>query len=40
MTLRKDGEGATVDQVKADIARGEGLVQDARESHGLSRNCA
>jgi hypothetical protein len=34
------GEGATVDRVKADIAKGEGLVQDARESHGLSRDCA
>ena len=33
------GEGATVDQVQADIAKAEGLIQDAREQHGVSRTC-
>jgi len=33
------GEGATVDRIKADVDKGEQLVQDARERHGGTRNC-
>lgn len=39
LLLRLYGEGATVEQIDADIAKGETLVQDARESHGMSRSC-
>jgi hypothetical protein len=33
------GEGATVDTVQADVAKGESLIQDVREQHGVSRTC-
>jgi hypothetical protein len=33
------GENATTDQIQADISKGEGLVQDVREAHGVSRTC-
>ena len=33
------GEGGSVEKIDADVTKGETLVQDARESHGMSRNC-
>jgi hypothetical protein len=33
------GAGAGTEQIAADIAKGEQLVQDAREAHGVSRTC-
>ena len=33
------GAGAGTEQVEADIAKAEQLVQDARKAHGVSRTC-
>jgi hypothetical protein len=33
------GAGAGTEQIEADIVRGEQLVQDAREAHGVNRAC-
>ena len=33
------GAGAGTEQIEADIEKGEKLVQDARETHGVSRTC-